>query len=413
MVHIKIVSGNQLSDSPRVVKEAATLCRAGFDVEVLTSVTNNGDDQRNSEIAYRNGFRARRIVDASSSLLRNKVLWMLCRGRRFVSNKLALWLRHYSVRQLGYVGPEMLKLCLREPADLYSVHVESGTWVGYELLKRGKQVYMDVEDWYSQDLRQEDRQLYPIDLLQKWESGVLRNCKFASTTSQSLSSAISLEYRCRPPVVLYNAFGLAERGENARPPHLQDRSKTLPSICWVSQVIGPDRGLEQLVAATHLINRPIAIHLRGSLRPGFDNQLRMALHERCQIRFYAQTPHHQLLPFMQEHDIGFAGELADNRNKDLTVSNKILHYLLAGIPTVASDTAGQLEICRQAPEATRVYAQRDPRSLAAAIDSLTADDVILKAAKAAAWKLGTEKFCWEVNEPVLLEAVENALSGKA
>ena len=112
---------------------------------------------------------------------------------------------------------------------------------------------------------------------------------------------------------------------------------------------------------------------------------------------------------MQSYDLGFAGELTHNKSRNLTITNKILHYFLAGLPVVASDTLGQLEICRQVPQATRVYAQRDPKSLAAAIDSLLESPDVLRRAKQAAWDAGSSKFCWEENESRLLDAVQNAI----
>jgi len=48
-----------------------------------------------------------------------------------------------------------------------------------------------------------------------------------------------------------------------------------------------------------------------------------------------------LLSRIAEHDIGFAGEMPHCRSRDLTVTNKILQYLLAGLAVVASGTAGQ------------------------------------------------------------------------
>ena len=65
-----------------------------------------------------------------------------------------------------------------------------------------------------------------------------------------------------------------------------------------------------------------------------------------------------MLSRIAEHDIGFAGEQNYCRSRDLTVTNKILHYLLGGLAVIASDTAGQRQIAAQAGEAVRVYPAR-------------------------------------------------------
>jgi len=62
-----------------------------------------------------------------------------------------------------------------------------------------------------------------------------------------------------------------------------------------------------------------------------------------------------------EHDIGFAGETPSIRSRDLTATNKILQYLLAGLAVVASDTAGQRECAGQASDAVFLYPSGDRR----------------------------------------------------
>jgi len=59
-----------------------------------------------------------------------------------------------------------------------------------------------------------------------------------------------------------------------------------------------------------------------------------------------------LLSRIAEHDIGFAGEMKHCRSRDLTVTNKILQYLLAGIAVVAgnmADPSGDVDAVPCAP----------------------------------------------------------------
>ena len=119
----------------------------------------------------------------------------------------------------------------------------------------------------------------------------------------------------------------------------------------------------------------------------------------------------QLLSRIVEHDVGFAGEMKYCPNKELTVSNKILHYLLGGLAVVASDTAGQLEIARQASEAVLLYPSGDARALADVLNSLLASRERLRLAKAAALAAAQNTFCWERQEGALLDAVTRARCG--
>ena len=409
MKKITIVSGIQLSDNPRVVKEATTLANAGFDVEVLCSLLKPEDQTRNRRLEETHAFRVQRVLDASRSGIQDWLNWQWLRLQRKAALTVYRFTARESVHQLGYTADGLLKACSSRLADLYSLHLPQAMWVGTKLLERGATVSVDIEDWYSEDLRPEDGPRSPVKLLRSNEATILQGAVFASTTSQALSSALATCYGCRPPVVLYNAFRLSERSGGRVPPHDQPMNSGPPRIGWISQVIGPDRGLEQLAAASHHLRQPVEIHLTGRLRPEMENTLRSMTHSSCTLCCHDQVPHEDLLPQMQSYDLGFAGELTHNKSRNLTITNKILHYFLAGLPVVASDTLGQLEICRQVPEATRVYAQRDPKSVAAAIDSLLESPDVLRRAKQAAWDAGSSKFCWEENESRLLDAVQNAI----
>jgi glycosyltransferase involved in cell wall biosynthesis len=116
-----------------------------------------------------------------------------------------------------------------------------------------------------------------------------------------------------------------------------------------------------------------------------------------------------LLSRIAEHDIGFAGDLPTIRSRDLTVTNKILQYLLGGLAVVASDTAGQREVAEKAPGAVLLYPSGDSVALAAQLNALLNSPQRLQGAKAAALQAAQTVFCWERQEQVLVDLVERAL----
>ena len=118
----------------------------------------------------------------------------------------------------------------------------------------------------------------------------------------------------------------------------------------------------------------------------------------------------ELLSRIAEHDIGFAGEMSIRRNRDLTVTNKILHYLLGGLAIIASDTAGQKEIAQRAPGAIQMYASGNPTALAQQLNELLGNPARLASAKDAALKAAEQSFCWERQAPELLHLVEAAFT---
>jgi glycosyltransferase involved in cell wall biosynthesis len=246
--------------------------------------------------------------------------------------------------------------------------------------------------------------------LRSLEKTLLNVGAYSSCTSKVLSEALAAEYGCVPPVVVYNAFAWSER--NLLDGELKDRRDAqLPSIHWFSQSIGPSRGLEDLFAALPYVAHEVEIHLRGRAVPGLEQWIggQVPAAWRARIFIHDLVTNDELLSRIAEHDIGFAGEGTYCRNKDLTVSNKILQYLLAGLAVVASDTQGQREVAKSARGAVQIYRSGNPKSLAAKLNALLSSAEKLRRTKAAALAAAEKTFCWERQAPVLLQSVENAL----
>ena len=311
--------------------------------------------------------------------------------------------------QLGYAS-HSLRAASRQPANLYIAHSEAAMAVAADLLHDGRLVGIDVEDWFSEDLPLEARKLRPIRLLRKTEHTLLTSGGHASCPSRAMSEALAREFGCPQPTVIYNAFPWSDR-ESMDGLFKDRRHRRLPSIHWVSQTLGHGRGLEDLIAALPLLKHEAEIHLRGKPVSGFENWLAHRVPEawRGRIMVHGLVSYEELLSRIAEHDIGFAGENPVIRNKDLTVSNKILYYLLAGLAVVASDTAGQREVAGQAPGGVFLYPSGDAPALAARLDALLGSADALRQAKGAALAAAEGIFCWERQERVLLESINRAL----
>ncbi len=225
-----------------------------------------------------------------------------------------------------------------------------------------------------------------------------------------MADALADEFNCRPPVPIYNAFRWSDR--RALDGTMEDRrNRELPSIHWYSQTLGRGRGLEQLFDALPHVRHSAEIHLRGTPVSGFRDWLLSHLPEswRSRVFVHGLVSNNELLSRISEHDIGFAGEAKYCRNRDLTVTNKILHYLLGGLAVVASDTAGQREIAEQASSAVFLFPSGESERLAEQLNLLLSSRHRLQAAKEAALHAAESLFCWEKVAPRLIESVTHAL----
>jgi glycosyltransferase involved in cell wall biosynthesis len=405
---IVIITGASLENNPRVIKEAETLVRNGFDVSVLTNAICSRDDVG---LASFGGFQLRSVLAKP--------------GAKSLGVKLPHWRRLLGrtgqalFHGLGYenrwqIGPGISALCSRaknQKANIYIAHLEPGIWVGRRLLKLGFSVGVDLEDWFSEDLLPEARRNRPLHLLRCLERDLLTEGAFASCPSRTMSRALAQEFDCCPPAVIYNAFAWAERRTLDRL-RTDRRERQCPSIHWFSQTIGFGRGLEDLLAALPQVTHAVEIHLRGNPIAGFETWLMEHTPEawRDRVFLHKPVPSRELLSRIAEHDVGFAGEMKYCRSRDLTVTNKILQYLLAGLAVVASDTEGQREVAERAGEAVLLYPSGDPAALAAQLNAILGAPERLARAKTAALRAAETHFCWERQEPVLLDAINLALA---
>lgn len=388
------------------MKAAGALARDGWRVEVLGAWSDPVLKKHDEDFLATVRFRFTPVADTTKSP--SAALWPRVR------NKLGRMTHRYAGIQnrfqLGYIYPELRRAAFRQPADLYIAHSEQAMAVAVDLLRAGRRVGVDMEDWYSEDLLPAARQHRPVALLRCMEKKLLVGGAYASCTSDVMSNALAEDYGCNRPTVIYNAFPWADR--QALDGLRKDRrAGGKPSIHWYSQTIGPGRGLEDLFAALPLLQHDAEIHLRGRPVAGIDSWFKTLIPNpwRDRIFVHGLVTNAELLSRISEHDIGFAGEMKYCRSRALTITNKILQYLLAGLAVVASDTAGQREVAAQAPGAVSLYPAGNPVALAECLNALLGSSTALLQAKAESLLTAERTFSWEQQEATLLNAVARAV----
>ncbi|MDB6171248.1 MAG: glycosyl transferase family 1 [Chthoniobacteraceae bacterium] len=405
---IVIVTGVPLTGNPRVVKEANALHSAGYEVVVLGA----GDECLQNAGNKNHAVTSRFLFQSVGSMHGGTSHYFLSLWQRVRSRLGRELFRVAGIEnrfQLGYFVPELLRAAIEAAGDYYILHTEQSLWVGAELLRKGYRVGLDFEDWYSEDLLPEARRLRPLRMLRRLEQLLLRRASHSSCPSSSMSQSLGAEYGAPLPKVIYNAFLWSDR--LALDGQIKDRKLlNRPSIHWVSQTIGPGRGLEDLFGAIPYLTKDVEIHLRGTLVNGGREWLEAIIPNEWSSRIFvhALVSETELLSRISEHDIGFAGEMKYCRSRDLTVTNKILHYLLGGLAVVASDTAGQREVATHCPDGVFLFPSGSPEKLAACLNSLLEVPSKLLMAKSAALESAKTFFCWEQIAPRFIEDVGRA-----
>ena len=401
---ILILTSAHLCRNPRVVKEATTLGRAGYAVTVMSVSTQPRFERM--DLALMRGLPfERRTLDYAAGTAG-------ARGANFLQ-RAATWGARQLCRRLGIesaqtLGPAsaLLRFARKFPADLTIVHTEIPIWAAQYLIRDGRRVAVDVEDWYSEDLLYADRKSRPLALLRRAEEFALRHAAYTSTTAGSMAGALATAYGCPPPIVIRNTFPLQPRPRPAAPP-----GPGAPRFIWFSQTIGPGRGLELFFAAWARTTAPSQVCLIGDERPGYREKLlnRLPPARRADVKFLPLVPPEELPAKLAEFDLGLALEPDWPRNKDITISNKIFQYLNAGLAVVATNTAGQREVMDAAPDCGLSVTAHETSDFAAQLEALLGDGPRLRAMQLAARAAAERKFCWEHEVPVLLDAVARAL----
>lgn len=398
---ILLLTNGHLCRNPRVVKEATTLGEAGHDVTVL------GVSNHPASVAVD-------AVLATSAPFRFLAVDLLPgAGPAAFGRRLALKFWRDLAPRLGRptihaLGPARALLARARslPAVLTIAHNEIAHWAGLRLLAEGRRVAADVEDWHSEDLLPQDRAGRPLALLRHIEQRLLRTCHYTTTTSRALASALQEAHGGTRPHVITNSFPLQPAPRIARP-----SGDGPPSLFWFSQTLGPGRGLEPLVAAWARAARPSRLVLLGEDRSGFAGTLRAAVPSGRQhlLEFLPLVPPEALPELIARHDIGLALEDSSIRSRDLTITNKILQYLNAGLAVVATPTAGQREVLARDSAAGIIIPPADPATAARVLDDLLVDRSALADRQAAARRLAENVYCWEREAPRLLALVATAL----
>lgn len=401
---ILIVTSGPLCRNPRALKEACCLGEAGYAVTVFTVANQAKSEAYDRELLRSAPFR-KVPIDHVARDPRERVAALLDRGLTWLARR---------TRRAGWSSPaafgpvwRMRRRARRHAADLTIVHTELGLAVAADLLRSGRRVAADIEDWHSHDLLPAAQRFRPLRLLAQFERDAIRRCVYATTTSRSLAEALAAAYASPALHVVRNVFPLQPQPAELPVPEA-------PSFFWFSQTVGPGRMLELFLAAWVRTARPSRVCLLGDIVPGYRAKLlgRLPPGLRDRLVFRDLVSPGDLPAVIAGHDIGLALEAGVPDSRNLTITNKLFQYLNAGLPLVATPTAGQREVLEETPGIGWLVDLTQTAAAAAQLDSILARPDEMRAMGRAARRAAETRYCWEREAPRLLELVRQALAAR-
>lgn len=409
-----VMTAGQLSTCPRLVKAADALAEAGYDVRVVSTRFMDWATEGDRELRRTRSWRwsvvnyhpasGRRTQLRSGIRLRAAGAGVRLLGAARTPLGLA-------ARAFGRVHPELVRAALAEPADLFYGGTTGGLAAAAAAGRRAGVPYaLDLEDFHSGEHGEDlpaGRQANA--LAARVEQGVLPGAAFLTAGSAAIAEAYRERYGVAA-IAIHNTFPLPPL-----PPAPEAPAGPGLRLYWFSQTIGPGRGIEDAVRALGQAGIPGEVRLRGVPAPGILERLAAlaaATAPGVRIVPLEPAPPDRMLALCAGHDVGLAteGELPPNRG--LSLSNKALTYILAGLPVALTATAGQTPLGRDLGEGALLYRPGDVDTLARGLRLWAEDREQLARARAAAWEAARRRWHWEhpLERGALLAAVERVLS---
>jgi glycosyltransferase involved in cell wall biosynthesis len=402
---IVLISPGQPSLNPRLVKEADALTGAGYDVTVLYAYWNQWGTEHDEQLLPQKKWKAIRI---GGDPVKKSLTYFITRIRLKVANLLYKWFPTALLSEftIARAARSLRAEAARHDADIYIAHNLGALPAAVKAAKRhGAKCGFDAEDFHRQEINDDVNDIH-YRRCKTIEDKYLPGVDYLTASSKPIAAAYRQLYPQLDPVVIRNVFAV-----DADVPFKAHSGKL--KLLWFSQTIGPNRGLDDVIAALQLLNnRSIELHLLGHLpdatRTGYLDKLQQ--NKPVCIHFHKPIPAAELVTFAVGFDIGLALEPGFCLNNSLALSNKVFTYLQAGLAVLATDTTAQKDFLDAYPGAGRCYKAGDAGALSELIDFYFNYRRELLNTREAAFRLSHGELNWENESKKLLALVANTLN---
>ena len=390
---IAIVTTKQPGTNPRMRKNADALSAAGYDVQVLYAYNAPWADETDRHVFAHASWSHHRIGGHPK-----EAQWIYAQQR--LRKKWAQWTGNVGASFNPNFNAYLRQLEKFQP-DLVIGHNPGALPILSEWSPRGP-VLFDAEDFHRGEFPQESKE---IELVKQIEDQHISKLPFLTAASPLIQETYQKLYPSIKCVTINNTFDL-----KLQPEFKPLSSKTL-KMCWFSQVVGLNRGLQKFLShLAHLVDLKFLITIVGNATDEVKSILGKVLtHPNHQLQFLPTTSETELAHILSQHHIGLALEPGFSANNLIARSNKLFFYPLCGCLTLISNTPGQLDFHREYPETGEIIDLDDPKSTVKILRLLAANHFELNTKRKAAWQLGHETLNWETESRKLLALVDNII----
>jgi glycosyltransferase involved in cell wall biosynthesis len=404
---IVIVTTGQPSTNPRMVKEYWALKKAGYNVKVLYSFWAFWAIDTDAALFCKKQIEENDFILVGGSPDNKKQLYFLSRlmhkAFRLLSYKLSLsFFDKWAISRPTYW---LEKAAKKEKADLYIGH-NLGALPAVVLASKKWETRcgFDAEDYHRGGFKDLQQNEYRVTC--KVEETYMPACHFVTAASPLIGEAYLNNLKLPEVVTINNVFSIS----NLQTLHDEPVVNNELRLFWFSQTLGPDRGLEAVVAALEILkDHNIKFTLLGSCSVDYRNKLLKQLSNPQVLEFIDPVGPDEIFSIAAKAHVGVAAEVIAEENRNLCLVNKLFTYLLAGNCVLASNTKAQKKFLEDYPGIGLLYTINDPESIADQLRILYNDRNLLNKLRRSALDLGKSSLNWEQESKKLVALIDKLL----
>jgi glycosyltransferase involved in cell wall biosynthesis len=368
-VRVLMITPDHLMIDRRILQEAQTLRKAGYEVEILAGF------ECPEPLAYeQDGVRIRRFKfdwpGSRRSPLRSLLLRIARRAVAMVTGR-----TRFDEFVLQHITASAYDILHCHDFPLLAVAVEAKR-------RRPTPLVYDAHELYHAQMQLSRRTQRRY---RKRERRLIRHADLVITVNPFIARIMADDYGCAPPHVLLNAAPLSSRGDLRSGLrellHLEQRDRIVLYQGWMS----PERGIDRLVRAARHFPPHVRLVLIGY--GAYETVLRQISSKQGtddgRVIFFGRVASDDLAPLTRSADLGVIPYHGIDLNNRYSSPNKLFEYAIAGLPFVSNDLPF-----------LRSIIERYGFGVAAAILGIVDDPIKLCALKELAYKAG-EGLNWE------------------
>ncbi|MEJ8842226.1 hypothetical protein WG954_07515 [Lacibacter sp. H375] len=406
---IVLVSSVQPTANPRLVKEAVLLRASGYAVTVVYCPMSPWADKFDTELfAKHPGIK---WVRAGYHPIKQKGLYQWARLRRKLYHLIFFVAGNRfdaAVRSFAFYSQELTHATVSQKADLYIGHnLGALPSVVKAAHANAAKAAFDFEDFHRGEGLTNSMHWKKVKAT---EDKYIPSLIHATTASPLITETYRKIYTTIHFSTINNCFPRSYGKEQ-----VPDLPVKPLKLFWFSQFVGPNRGLETVIAAIGRTNNPyIILSLLGNCNEERKQYLLRHAKESGlaieQIQFLTAVREDEIVKIAAQHHIGLAAEVPHILNREICLTNKLFMYLLAGNAVIFSNTQAQSSLLATYPEIGSIYEQGDIDGLASVLENYVSDEALLQKQRLASLQLGKEKLNWDIESKFLIQHVRNCLA---